>query len=293
MKIFNAARWPIAIFAFLIGLAACKKESDLILSPDQLQVGSYLKLESEINLKLNPATTAPVSIMVSSVGEAVEKITIYLSPSNSTNKATWKKVKEVPMGTDQKATLSVTADEIRTALGGPIPNGATVRLFNEITTKTGKIYNINNVNTDTEGSPDLKLSFRWDATTPCEFDRSVFTGEFTVVTDTWNDYSPGAKVMVEPGPGANQVTIYAYPSSDYGFDRRGVVIDVNSGVQPNTINIPEQRVGTYNDTPPAVTTMKSSTGTLNSCTKTIDIMGITFNYGGTNLSGYRLTLRKI
>jgi hypothetical protein len=277
--------------AFLIGLAACKKESDLILSPDQLTVASYVRLDSVINTKLS--STTPVSIRVKTIGEDIEKITIYLSPTNSSNKSTWIKVKEVQMGADQTVVLTVTEAEIRTALGGTIPNGATIRLFNEVTTKSGKVYSIVNTKGETEASVDLKYAFRWDATTPCEFDRSVFTGEFTVVTDTWQDYAAGAKVMVEPGPGENQVTIYVYPSPDYGFDRRGVAIDVNTTVQPNTINIPEQRVGTYQDTPPAVTTMRSSTGTINACTKTIDITGITFNYGGAQYPGYRLTLRQL
>lgn len=291
MNIFNAAKGAMILLAFLVGIAACKKDTDLILSPSELEVGSYLRLDERINTKLN--ATTPVSIRVSTVGEDVDKVTIYVSPTNSTNKSTWRKVKEVQMPAEQTVTLTVTQAEIVAALGGPIPNGATIRLFNEITTKSGKVYNITNINSDSEASPDLKISMRWDATTPCEFDRSVFAGEFTVITDTWRDFNPGEKVMVEPGPGANQVTIFVYPSPAFGFDRRGVVIDVNTTVQPNSITIAEQRVGTYDDTPPAVTTMRSSTGTINSCTRTIDITGITFNYGGSIFGGYRLTLRKL
>ncbi|TMI90169.1 MAG: hypothetical protein E6H06_17595 [Bacteroidetes bacterium] len=289
MKITSAIKRISVGIALVAGLAACKKSTDLILSPDQLAVGSYLIEDSQGNdtLFLNSQST-PVVFSVHAYGEQVDKVTVYVSTNNSIDKTTWKKVKEFPVDATQKVTLSVTPAQIAAALGTPIPNGAAYTLYNEATTKSGATYSLANMNTDFEAAPDYHMGMRWNVFAPCLWDNSPFTGQFTVITDTWQDYSPGEKVDVRPGPGANQIQISVYPSDAYGFNRQWVTIDVN----PVTLatNITEQFVGTYYPSDDA--TMYSSTGTVNPCQKTIDIPGITFNFSGTKYSGYHLTLRQ-
>jgi hypothetical protein len=276
-------------FALLIGLVACKKSSDLILSPDQLAVGSYLIFDSKGNDTLfTSSQSTPVVLTVHGYGEVIDKVTVYVSTNNSIDKTTWKKVKEFPVDATQKVTLSVTPAQIVTALGTPLPNGGTIVLYNEVTTKGGATYSLANMNTDFEAAPDYHMGMRWSTIVPCTWDNSQFTGQFTVTLDTWQDFAIGDKVDVRPGPGSNQIQIKAYPSPAYGFNPQWVTITVNTSTF--AINIPEQFVGTYFPTDDA--TMYSSSGTANPCDKIIDIKSITFNFSGSLYPGYHLTVRK-
>jgi hypothetical protein len=290
MRLYHTAKGALIALAFLVGLSACKKDSDLILSPDQLELGSYLRLVSMGNTTLNLTNqSTAVSMVVSGYGEPIDKVGVYVSTNNTTNRSTWRLVKEFPVDASQQATLSVTTAEIQSALGTPLPNGYETTLYNEVTTTSGKTYSLANTNSEFESSPDYFMGMRWAVKAPCDFDQSVFDGEFTIIVDTWEDYDPGTKVDVAPGPGPNQITIWVYPAAAWGGnDQQGVVIDVNP--VDNSINIPEQYVGKYGST---VTTMKSSTGSVNSCSKSIVITGITFNYGGSIYPGYSLTLRQL
>jgi len=296
MKITNAAKGIYMAVVFLVALAACKKEQDdKILSPDQLETAAYLRLDSTINTRLDlTQPTVATSIVVSGYGEQIDKITVYVSPNNSSNKATWKRIKEYTVDASQKATLSVTPAEIATALGlQRLPNGAQYVLFNEITTKSGKVISIANISNDFEPHPAYRMAMRWTVTAPCVYDQTVFTGDFTVITDTWQDFNPGEKVKVEPGPGANQITITAYPAPAYGTNRKGYVLDVNAAA--NTVTGKTQIIGDYfpftaGGAPFLNTTMTVTAGTVNSCQRTIDLTGVKFSIdGGT----YKLTLRKL
>jgi len=289
MKMISAMKGISFGLALIISFSACKKSTDHILSPDQLAVGSYLIKDSKGNdtLFLN-SPSRPVVFSVHAYGEQVDKVTVYVSTNNSIDKTTWKKVKEFPVDATQAVTLSVTPAQIAAALGSPIPNGGAYTLFNEVTTKSGATYSLANMNTDFEASPDYHMGMRWDVFAPCTWDNSPFTGQFTVLADTWQDYNLGEKVNVRPGPGPNQIQISVYPSDAYGFNRQWVTVDVN----PITLatNIAEQFIGTYYPSDDA--TMYSSTGQVNPCQKTIDITGITFNFSGTKYPGYHLTLKQ-
>ena len=89
MKITSAIKRISVGIALVAGLAACKKSTDLILSPDQLAVGSYLIEDSQGNdtLFLNSQST-PVVFSVHAYGEQVDKVTVYVSTNNSIDKTT-------------------------------------------------------------------------------------------------------------------------------------------------------------------------------------------------------------
>jgi hypothetical protein len=295
MKISNAAKGIYMALAFLVTLAACKKDTDLILTPEGLEVAAYLRLDSTINRTLDLSQTSkPVSIVVSGYGEPITKVTVYVSPTNSPNKATWRRIKEYTVDASQKATLSVTPAEIATALGlSSLPNGAQYVLYNEITTASGKTISIANMSSSFEPEPAYNMAMRWTVTAPCKYDQTVFTGDFTVITDTWQDFNPGEKVKVEPGPGANQITITAFPSPAYGTNRKGYVLDVNPSTSAVTGR--SQVIGDYfpfspGGAPFPDVTMTVTAGNVNSCNRTIDLTGVKFSIdGGT----YRLTLRRL
>jgi hypothetical protein len=276
------------ITVFLAGIAACKKSSDLILSPGQLSSdATYLVLDSKGNDTLflnNPST--PVSISVHAKGATINNIAVYVSSNNSIDKTTWHKIADFPVGTDQTATLSVTPDQIATALGSAIPNGGAYTLYNEVTTTSGATYSLANTNSTFESAPDYHMAMRWDVAAPCSFDQSAFDGQFTIITDTWADYDPGEKVDVQPGPGPNQIQISVYPSDAYGTNRQWVTVDVDPAT--NAATVAEQYTGDYDGVGP--TTMKASVGQVNSCSKTIELDDVTFDqFGGT----YKLVIKKL
>jgi hypothetical protein len=202
MRLYNTAKGALVALAFLVGLAACKKDSDLILSPDQLELGSYLRLVSMGNTTLNLTNqSTAVSMVVSGYGEPIDKVGVYVSTNNTTNRSTWRLVKEFPVDASQQATLSVTTADnsicIREYLyPNPVMKST---VYNEVTTKSGKTYSwpIQTVNLN------HLLTMKWECDGLLKLlvilTRSVFDGEFTIITDTWADYDPGTKVNVAPG----------------------------------------------------------------------------------------------
>ncbi|MEO6454954.1 MAG: hypothetical protein ABIN97_12810 [Ginsengibacter sp.] len=276
----------ILISVFMLIGFSCKKNAN-IYDFETLTIGSYLTLDKVNNTTIDYANLAAskVSIQVSSKGSPVEKLAIYVVEGASLDKTAWKLIKTVPF--TQAITLEVTAAEISTALGAIKP-GNTYTIYNEIETKDGRKFSSINMDADFEGQAGYQMAMSWTATTTCPYDQSVFTGSFSVTKDTWQDYAIGDLVDVQPGPGANQITIFAYPSPAFGTNRKGVVLNVNPA--DRSVVIPEQLVGDYGaDTDVSM----RGTGSVNSCTKTITLTGIVFMQGGAVYgSGVQLTLKK-
>jgi hypothetical protein len=294
MKITSTIKGIPLGLALIVGLTACKKSSDLILSPDQLAVGSYLIKDSKGNdtLFLNSPTT-PVVFSVHVYGETVDKVTVFVSTNNSIDKATWKKIKEFPMDATQKVTLSVTPADIAAALGTPIPNGGAYILYNEVTTKSGATYSLANMNTDFEAAPDYNMGMRWNVFAPCSWDNSVFVGDVVILADNgWADYSAGEVVpdALQPGPGANQIQIRIYPSPAYGSNPQWVTVDIDPATLSASIS--EQFIGNYGSVD---ATMKTTSpgGQVNPCTGTIDIRNIIIGYGSSDYGPYTLVFKKL
>lgn len=277
----------ISFFLLLLLAVSCKKE-DNYYDFENFEIGSYLTLTKSNNLtiKFDDQANSKVSIEVGSKGSPVESVNIYVIEGASLDKTKWKLVKNVPY--TEGVTLEVTPTEISTALGTPIKPGATYTMYNEVVTTDGRKFSSANMDPDFEAQAGYNMAMTWTATTTCPFDRSVFEGDFSVTKDTWEDYDIGELVKVEPGPGANQITIYAYPSPAYGTNRKGVIIDVDPAT--SAINIPTQIVGDYGADKDV--TMEG-VGSVNSCQKQITITGIKFLLGGAVYgSGHALTLKK-
>lgn len=272
----------------LIGIS-CKKQ-EIISDFDNMVIGSYLTLAKKNNTTIDFANLAnsKVSIEVNSKGSAVDKVNVYVVEGASLDKTKWKLVKTVPF--TEGVTLEVAATDISKAIGAIKP-GNTYTLYNEVVTKDGRMFSSANMDTDFEGQAGYNQAMSWIATTTCPYDQSVFSGSFSITKDTWADYDVGELVTVNPGPGTNQITIFVYPSPAYGTNRKGVVLNVNPSTSAVTIS--EQIVGDYGADKDV--TMQG-VGTVNSCTKTITLTGLTFklgmggpNYGSTT---YQLTLKQ-
>lgn len=289
MRLYNAVKGAILVLAFVMGLAACKKDTDLILSPDEFQIGSVIRLDSTINTNLNFAdiNNSSVAIMVSGNGEAIDKIVSYVSTNNSIDRTTWKKIKEFPV-VDNKATLMVKATEIAAALGiaaTDLAPGNQYTIYNEVITKSGKAYSLVNTNSDLASARAFRTALRFNATIVCPFTGNM-EGDYEVIEDTWVDWLPGDIVQVTDGPGANQVNIsQVWPNPDFGDVVDPLIVDVAPATGEATL---KAGVNWANYGGFLAITDPGSSGFVFSCTGRITLRVIIKGQGG-----FTLILQKI
>lgn len=307
-------KYKLIIIGLLISYSfiSCKKTTtDQIFSSAQLGIGSYLWLDSTINknFSLSAFPTAAIAIMVHGVGEPIASINSYVSssvnaagdPTNSTDKTTWKLVKTTTP-VDNKATISVTGQQILTALGrttASVKAGQQYVIYNEVVTTSGKIYNINNTNSEFESAPDYHMAFRFTGTVVCPgFDISPFQGNFVVVVDKWADTNPGDIILLTPID-ATHFSFNYNPTNHAGtlINSKPIVVTVDPTINPAT-NLPTPSVAfqipgtswTY-DPGPSVNTRPQDANSINWCSGTITLFLIWGEAGG--LYGpYQFTLRK-
>lgn len=282
-------------FALLAGLA-CKK-GDVVSDFESLGIGSYVTLVKTGNTRIDYSNlnTSEVSITVREKGTPVDKIKIYVTKGTATlDKANWKLVKEVPYAGDS-VVLSVKATEIAAALGIPVTaleTGATYTLYNQLITKEGKTHDIANTFSEFASLSAYNMALTWAAVVVCPFNATGFAGDFEVVQDGWGDFAPGEVVTVAAGPGANQISITAYPSPAYGsVNRKPIVVSIDPATGVATV-----ASQVYGDYPSfGLTNVKVRTvGTNNyvfSCVGTIDLrLNHTADQG--NQGDYTLRLKK-
>jgi len=291
MKLFNATKVLLLLAAFAAGMVACKKDTDLILSPDELITGSYLRLDSSINRNINYAdlNNSQVGIIVSGIGEEVDSVIVYVSTNNSTNLSTWRRVKAFKTA-DNKATLTVRATEIAAALGIPATSlnpGNQYILWNEVVTKSGRRFSLQNTNAEFESSADYRMGLRWATTVICPFDPTASAGVYTITQDPW-DGATGATAVVTTT--SNTVTItYLYPAAGlYNQPAQAVTINVNPATGAATM--PKQVYGGYGSAFANFT--GQGTGYVFSCTGTITLNVTHVSAGGTSYGTYPITLKK-
>lgn len=258
----------------LIIAVSCKKPSDFY---EELGKGALLTLVTQNNQLLNaidPAST--VSRVVSSNGEPVESINLYVSATNTLDKAQWKLIKNIPFNGETLVSASNT--EIATALRftpGAIPPGNIYYLFNEAVLKDGRLFSSANTSQiDLDGQPAFKSGMRWQATVICPYTPATTTGTYVLVRDDWEGRPVGSTVEVTTGPGVNDINIsqvIPYPPAYNGTVATPLVISVDPATGVVTI-------------PPGVTfanyaafggftgaTGTGSTGFVFSCTGTISL----------------------
>ncbi|EFK37880.1 Uncharacterised protein [Chryseobacterium gleum] len=122
----------------------------------------------------------------------------------------------------------------------------------------------------------------------CPFNMSGFTGTYKVVTDTWEDYSPGALITIQPGPAANQFKILSTnnpyisnPNTSYML----VTVQTNGN-----ITVASNEAFSYGGTTGNMNV--SGTGSVNFCTNGINISALTFSGAAGTSSGNKFVLVK-
>jgi hypothetical protein len=184
------------IVSLLLTIFSCDKPKDFY---DELGKGAYLTLVKNNNLLLNAVDPASsVSIDVSSVGEPVESVNLYVAATNTTDKTKWKLIKNFPFS--GQTTLTATNTQIATALGltpGALAPGSVFFLYNEVVLKDGRKFSTANTSAlDLESQPAFNISSVWQATVVCPYNPATIAGTYTVVQDDWADWGAGDQVTV-------------------------------------------------------------------------------------------------
>lgn len=273
---------------------ACKKETDQVLSPDQLAKGTYIRLDSTISNEFNFAQIATSSVAwnVSGKGDELEKIVSYASTNNTTTRSTWRKIKETPVA-ENKAQIRITGSELATALGlapTALSPGNQYTIYNEVVTKSGKTFSIINTNAELESAAAYNMALRTAATITCPFNPTGFVGNFQVIADAWEDYNPGDVLQVTAAT-ANSITLVAYPAPAYGTNRQPITININPA--NGRASIASQYMGDYSGG--IRSSISSSTARASyvfSCTGDI-ILYNNIVYGPTTYGSQLLRLKKI
>ena len=235
----------IFILLFALGFITCKKSDTNFTPITELAVGSYIRSVSFGTTRFNSASPTlgadKVSIVVKGVGEPIDKIISYVSTSNnSLDKTTWKKIIETTVTDNDNITIAFTGSQFASALGvatSGLAPGTSFVIYNEILTKSGKIYNINNINGDAEAAAAYAMVFRYNVSVVCPFTGNM-TGTYKVIADpNWQDWSPGDLVQVTDGPAANQINISkVYPNPALGsVGSKPLVVDVDPASGAATI----------------------------------------------------------
>ncbi len=259
---------------------------------ENLGIGSYIVLDSNINLNFNltQIATSTVGIIVHAYpgGEAVDHIVLFatLGATNDTTK--WVQVGSFPY-TGSGTKLMATGAQLGAALGvdpTTFAPGTFYTFYTRVVTKSGKTYDVNNTGTNSgsglNGGTNYHAAMSFAAYITCPFTGGM-AGTYKVITDTRADWNSGDLVQVTDGPNANQINLSAvYPNPLYGTIINPLVITVNPGT--GAASIPTKiDFGNYGYTVSAA----SATGYVFSCvgyiTLSIDIFASGADQGNFNL----------
>lgn len=144
------------------------------------------------------------------------------------------------------------------------------------------------ISSPTVPNSDFKQIHKLSYSLECLFDMSPFTGTYKVVTDTWEDYSPGDLITVQPGPNANQFKILATnnPYISNSSTAYMLVTVANDGKVTLASNQPFNYGGSTG------TMSLAGTGTVNFCNGVINISNLNFSGAAGSSNGNKFVLEK-
>ncbi len=279
--------------------ASCKKGK---INGDykELGVGSYLTKVAIGNIIIDYSnlSTSKVDVTVREYGTPVDKVVVYVTKgAPTTDKASWKKVKEFTYNGDTK--LEVTATEIATALGIPVTGletGATYTLYNQAVSKDGQVHDITNTGSGYYGNPNYNMLMTWQAVVVCPFNPAAWGGvgatfSARVLEDGWADYSPGDIISNIQITSATQLRFNPMWLTDPS-DTRPVLVNINPATGAATV--PRQIYGDYGAFGISDISCASS-GTNNWVFSCVNQITLTLNHtaGSTNYGTYVLRLQKL
>ena len=256
------------LFSLLL-IISCKKPKDFY---EELGQGAYLTLVQQNNGLLNAVdVNSTVGQKVSSYGEPVESINLYVSATATVDKTKWKLIKNIPFAGE--TTVSATNAQIATALGltpGALSPGSVFHLYNEAVLKDGrKFSSYNTSDIDLENQAPFNIAFHFTATVVCPYNPATIAGTYTVVKDDWQDWNVNDLVEVKAGAGQNQIDlsqVWPNPAFATVVTPLTITVDPVSGTATIPANVTFGNYGAYN-----AVTSTGNTGFVFSCTGQISI----------------------
>ncbi|MEP7141243.1 MAG: hypothetical protein ABI707_00170 [Ferruginibacter sp.] len=155
--------------------------------------------------------------------------------------------------------VTVTGTQIAMLFPGPIVVGDVFEFGANIILQDGTMFPAfdsvgaayGQTGGNVDGYPNASLVAAYAVV--CPFDRSIFSGGYKIIIDSWQDFDPGDAVTVTPGPGPSQVSLTVYPSPAFGINRKPFIIDIDPAT--GKVSIASQIIGDY---PPSDNNVKIS-----------------------------------
>jgi hypothetical protein len=286
------------LFSLTLGLISllllsCKKD-ELITDFNNLEKGAYITLEKANNLNIDYSNlnNSFVSIDVKGYGQPIEKVITYASLDNVVDPLKWRKINEtVVNSTDQTAKLTVTANELATAIGitpTDLQTGSRYTLFNEVITTSGAKFSSANTYSQSESNSNYRMALRWDAVVICPFDKPPFDDKgFVVEIDGWEDFAIGEEISIINGPGANQITLVGVFKTV--LERKDIVVTITP--ETGAAKVDKIQYGGYSfDEASGRRFSAEGTGFVFACTGVVDLT-LRHTAGSTDFGSYRLKLK--
>ncbi|MBS1668728.1 MAG: hypothetical protein JST58_15230 [Bacteroidetes bacterium] len=262
----------VAIASVYFTVNSCKKTGGNInplTSVSNLGIGSYLVLDSNINLNFNltQIATSTVGIIVHGYpgGEAVDHVILYATLGSTWDTTQWHQVTSIPY-TGKGTKLTVTGAQLGTAMGvdpTTFAPGTFYTFYTRVVTKSGKTYDVNNTGTNSgsgiNGGTYYYAAMSFAAYVTCPFTGGM-AGTYKVIQDGWGDWNAGDLVQVTDGPGPNQINLsQVYPNPKYGSVINPLLVNVDPATGAATV--PKVDFGNYGYT----ATVTSGSGYVFSC----------------------------
>ncbi|RXM40010.1 hypothetical protein BOQ62_08090 [Chryseobacterium sp. CH21] len=267
MKILKYLSIP--IFALMI--SACSERDDAVYDGDNFV--SFGAVSSEATV-VKGSTSKEVAVVYTTLSEAKQntEVKIAVDAANST----------AVEGVDFKI-----INKTDNLAAGQKVGSFKVQLLESGATETQKTITFK-ISSPSVGNATFNQVHTMKYSLECPFNMSGFTGTYKVVTDTWEDYSPGATITIQPGPAANQFKILSTsniyisnPTTSYML-----VTVQNNG----NITVASNEAFSYGGTTGNMNV--SGTGTVNFCTSGINISALTFSGAAGTSSGNKFVLVK-
>lgn len=271
------------IISMILAAGACKKtgkDANSLSDVSILGTGTYLVLDSTVNLNMNYSTiaTSSVGIQVEQYknGKPIDHIVVYVATSATYDTTKWHLVKSIPY-TGKGTAISVTGTELAAALGttpASLTPGSSYFFYNRAVTKTGEFWDVSNTGyandqTNLISGSNYHGAFSFTANIVCPFVAPMGGTYKVIYDDDWADNADGSLVQVTDGPGTNQLNIsQVWPNPSYGsvVNPLYIVVDPATGVATVPSGITWGDYGAYK-----ASTGTGSSGNVFSCTGLISV----------------------
>ena len=274
----------------IIVVAGCRK-SDNSKLPDLARVPvPSLKIDATSDQIINPG--APASFKGKVIVDLFfkndippRKFDVVIMKNNNTAIT---KVYKADV-TSFPVTLDITGQQLIDLFGAPIADGDLFTVGVDITTQNGTVYQafpavgaaygtgIQNV----AGGVNTTVQFL----KPCTFVSSAYAGDFTVVSDEWQDYAAGAVIPVKV---INATQISFEYNTDAGT-AKPIILTINPS--NNAITVAKQVYGNYGAAVLSAESVAGTASVINPCDLSLSIR-LNHTSGADNYGAATLKLKK-